>query len=94
MGKKKLYTGVIIGALVGGLAALLDKETRSYTKEKLADVKEQSSYCLKNPSEAVKNLQDSFDQFNQKFMYQTDNAVKAIEQVEDTLDKVLKKKGN
>ncbi|GAB3805571.1 YtxH domain-containing protein [Virgibacillus kimchii] len=91
MGKRKLILSVVAGAAVGGVVALFDKETRSYTKQKLGTVKTSSSYFLKNPSEAVHNVRVAFDTFNKNFANGAENAINALEQVENSLDKISNK---
>jgi gas vesicle protein len=91
MGKRKLIISVITGAAVGGAVALFDKETRTYTKQKLSDVKTNSSYLLRNPSEAVHNVRIAFDTFNKNFASGAENAINALEQVENSLDKFADK---
>jgi len=91
VGKRKLVLYVTVGAAVGGLVALFDKETRTFTKHKLGDVKRSSSYFLKNPSEAVHNVRTAFDTFNKNFASGAENAINALEQVENSLDKITNK---
>lgn len=91
MGKQKLYLGMLLGAVAGGLASLYDKETRSYTKQRLQQAKGTTSYYLKHPTDAIRNVQSACNQFSQKFNENADNAINALEQVEDTLDKITKK---
>jgi gas vesicle protein len=93
MGKRKLIVSVVTGAAVGGLVALFDKETRTYTKSKLGTVKSSSSYFFKNPSEAVHNVRTAFDTFNKSFASGAENAINALEQVENSLDKINNKNG-
>ncbi|WP_337019238.1 YtxH domain-containing protein [Oceanobacillus massiliensis] len=92
MGKRKLLMGITLGAIVGGATALFDREAREYAKDKLTAAKSNSSYFMSHPSEAVHNLRDAFDQFNQTFADGAANAINALEQVETTLDKVANKK--
>lgn len=92
MGKRKLCTGIILGAIVGGLTALTDIEARSYAKGKLSFYTSQTKDCLKNPSEAVRKVRISFDQFNEKFVSGAESTSNALAQVENTLAKVVKKK--
>ncbi len=92
MGKRTLCTGIIVGAVVGGLVTLTNKEARDYAKAKLSVMKAEAKYCLSNPSQAVRHLRQSFDQFNHKFSSGADSAINALEQVEHTLDKVIKRK--
>lgn len=91
MGKRKLLVSITIGAAVGGVTALFDRETRDYAKEKLTAARSSSSYFMNNPSEAIHNLKNTFDQLNQTFASGTANAINALEQVESTLDKVTNK---
>lgn len=92
MGKRTLCTGIIVGAVVGGLVALTNKEAREYAKVKLMIARAEARYCMNNPSQSVRNLRQSFEQFNQKFSNGANSAVNALEQVENTLEKVVKRK--
>lgn len=92
MGKRKLLIGVIVGAVVGGLITLFDRGARTYTKSKLRTVKSNSSYVLKNPSEAVHQLQSAFDTFSGKFTNGAESAINILDQVQNTLGKVENKK--
>src|SRR5699024_5771445 len=91
MGKRKLYTGIAIGAAVGGLIALLDRDARSYAKQKFHDAKDATMYYAKHPSEGVQNIKDKYGQFNTTFTSGADNAINALEQVEETIEKFSKK---
>lgn len=91
MGRSKLYTGILVGAIVGGLTALMNKETRWYVKGKVTKATTCTKYYLSHPSEAVRNVRVSFDDFNENFKSSAESAINALEQIEDTLDKVTKK---
>lgn len=86
MGKQKLCLGLIIGSIAGGLLSLLDRDARSYAKAKISG----SSYYVKRPSEAVKGAKNAFDRFNTQFTTSADNAINALEQVENTIDQFTK----
>ncbi|RDW17206.1 YtxH domain-containing protein [Oceanobacillus chungangensis] len=92
MGRQKLMLGVIIGAVVGGLATLADKETRIYAKTKLNDAKSGATYVLQNPAEAVQNVRNTVDQLNHSITNGAESTINALEQVEGTLDKFVNKK--
>src|SRR5699024_2898707 len=94
MGKRKLYTGIAIGAAVGGLIALLDRDARSYAKQKFHDAKDATMYYAKHQSEGVQNIKDKYEQFNKTFTSGADNAMNALEQVEETIEKFSKKEQN
>ncbi|MDY0395787.1 YtxH domain-containing protein [Virgibacillus halophilus] len=91
MGKRKLLTGIISGAVIGGIVALFDKDARGYAKEKISSAKSCSANILKNPSEALRNVSGTVNSFNTTFSNQVDNAINALEQVEDTVNKVIKR---
>ncbi|MEN1970218.1 YtxH domain-containing protein [Lentibacillus sp. N15] len=91
MGKQKLCLGVFLGAVAGGLTALCDKETRSFTKQQLKLVKNTTGYYVKHPTDAIRNVQDTLNGLNQKVNANADNAINALEQVEETLNKISKK---
>ncbi|GAB4074423.1 hypothetical protein GCM10028778_19260 [Barrientosiimonas marina] len=86
MGKQKLCAGLIIGAIAGGLLSLLSRESRDYAKLKMGDVKNGSSFYVKRPSEAVRTAKSAFERFNAALSRNTDGAINALEQVEDTLN--------
>lgn len=90
MGKRNLLIGIISGALIGGAVSLFNKDTRSYVKTKCDDMKTGSSYYLKHPSEAVHKARETVDSFNRVFTDGTDNALNALEQIGDTLEKFTK----
>lgn len=92
MGKRILCTGIIVGAVVGGLISLKNEEARDYAKVKLVLMRAEAKYCLENPSQSVRNFRQSFEQFSQKFTDGADSAANALEQVENTLDKVVTRK--
>lgn len=92
MGKRKLITGMLIGAIVGGLATLFNRETRAYTKGKMVTYKEKTSQFMQQPSEAVRDTRLAFNQLNERFIHNAENVMNALEQVENTLEKVTGKK--
>src|SRR5699024_2521246 len=91
MGKRKLYTGIAIGAAVGGLIALLDRDARSYAKQKFHDAKDATMHYAKHPSEAVQKIKDKYEQFNTTCTSGADNAINTREQIEETTEKFSKK---
>lgn len=92
MGKRKLLIGMVAGAVAGGLVTLFDKETRHYTKSKLSNAKSGASFVLKNPAEAVHQLQDKFDTISEKFTSGAESAINALDQVQETLGNMENKK--
>ncbi|MFS0674609.1 YtxH domain-containing protein [Ornithinibacillus sp. 179-J 7C1 HS] len=88
MGKKRLISSIAIGAAIGGIAALFDWDTRNYTKHKLSNVKDKSVEMIKNPTISVHNARIAMEEFSESLVYQAENAVNALEQVENTLTRV------
>lgn len=90
MGKRNLLIGIITGAVIGGAVSLFNRETRDYVKTKCGEVKANSSYYVKNPSEAVYKARETVETFNRALSSGADNAINALEQVGDTLEKFTK----
>ncbi|WP_047980423.1 hypothetical protein [Ornithinibacillus contaminans] len=88
MGKKRLLASIAIGAEVGGMTALFDRETRGYTKYKLSNDKEKSAYLIKHPTESIHNARLAMEEFSEAFVYQAENATNALAQVENTIERV------
>jgi len=92
MGKRKLLSGMMIGAIVGGAVALLNKDARKYAQAKVISAKEKTSYVFKHPAEAVRASRMKIDYLNDHLINSFENAVNALEQVEQTLDRLVQKK--
>lgn len=88
MGKQKLLTGILLGATAGGLMTLMDQDVRKYTKQKLVLAKSHSVSILKNPSAFVQKTRITFDQYSHKFHENAASAQNALEQIEETVQKV------
>jgi hypothetical protein len=91
MGKRRLISSIAIGAAVGGIAALFDWDTRNYTKHKLSNAKNKSVEVMKNPTLSIHNARIAMEEFSESLTYQTENAVNALEQVENTIARVTSK---
>ncbi len=91
MGKRTLLTGIIAGASIGGLLSLLNKDAREYAKDTLSKSRDNLSYYVKNPTEAVEKIRHTALTVNNMIESNTSSAVNALEQVENSLNKVTKK---
>ncbi|MFD2445080.1 YtxH domain-containing protein [Bacillus sp. CGMCC 1.16607] len=59
MGKtNKFWTGVILGAVAGGVVSLLDKDTREVVSEKCGKAAKNISYILTHPKEVATNVKE------------------------------------
>ncbi|WP_085993180.1 hypothetical protein [Oceanobacillus senegalensis] len=91
MGKRRLISGMVIGATVGTIVSLLDKDTRDYAKSTLESAKSGSTYYIQHPSEAIVAVRNTVDRLNETVASGADNAINALEQVETTIDKFTNK---
>lgn len=91
MGKQKLWIGVLLGAVTGGMVSLFNKETRYYTKKQLKQVKSITDFAVQNPADFVQVAKDASNHFHEKLNTNADNAINALEQAEETWKKIRKK---
>jgi len=90
MGKRRLWTGIIIGASVGGLISLFNDETREYVKESSSKVMDSATFYTTNPDIAINKVKRTVTTVNQMITSNTDSAMNVLDQVEDSLQKFLK----
>ena len=89
MGKRKLMTGIIVGASIGGLISLMNEDARKYAKEKANEAVDNVQQCIKNPAETVKQVREKVETLNEAISTNASSAVNALEQVENSLNKLL-----
>lgn len=90
MGKRKILTGIILGASVGGLVTLFNREARDYAKDGLSNLKDKTAEYVENPSTAISKVKDTVHQISSLVDNNADSAINAIEQVEKTVNKFIK----
>jgi len=91
MGKKTLFSSIAIGAVVGGVVSLFNKETRDYVMDKGSQAKDQASYYVNHPNEAIENLKSTVIDVTEMIDDNKTGALNALDQVENTVAKVFKK---
>lgn len=91
MGKRTLLTGIIVGASIGGLISLLNNDARNYAKDSISKSCNMLTNYVKNPTDAVKTIRQSVVSLNNLMENNTKSAVNTLNQVENSLNKVLKK---
>lgn len=90
MGKSKLITGIAVGAAVGGLVSLLSKDTREHVKEVSGKVLDKTSFITSNPDVAVNKARQLVNSANHFVTDNTESALSALDQIDNTVQKFLK----
>lgn len=90
MGKSKLITGIVLGAAVGGIVSLVSKDTREYVKDASGKACGATSYITSNPDVAVNKVKQLVQTVNHVVTTNTDSALSALDQVDNTVQKLLK----
>ena len=91
MGRRVFWTGVIAGAVIGGLTSLLNREAREYAKDVAQSTGETCMYVINHPDEAIRNVKNAAIFIEEKISENKSGAINALEQVENTLVKVSRK---
>lgn len=89
---KKLCASIVVGAIAGGIVALTNQSVRDYTKSKIHETKIQIKNCLENPAESVHKLRTDIIECHNVITSGLDSTVNALEQIEQTLEKVVPQK--
>lgn len=92
MGRKTLWTGIVLGATLGGLLSLINKDARNYVKHVATESVENLTFYSKNPETACKEIKMKVSNMNDMVAESTRSAINAIEQVENTIVTVRKSK--
>jgi len=90
MGKRTLWTGIITGAVVGGLVTLFNQETRKYVKDSAETVYNQANYYVQHPNDGVNKVRQGVESVNRFVSDNTDSAMNALSQADNALQKFLK----
>ena len=91
MGKKKFYTGIIVGALLGGLVALFDEEAKEYVKNSLKKSGESLRSYTQNPNEAIETAKRCAQTLKHTVDSNVSGAINTLETIETSLNKFIKK---
>jgi len=91
MGKRTFWSGIIVGAIVGGAVSLFNRDARSYVKELSEQTADQVSYYAQNPTEAVDGVKNTVLFVTDTIERNSSGAMNTLDQVENTLNKVIKK---
>lgn len=91
MGKRTFWSGIIVGAIVGGAASLFNRDARDYVKELGEQTVDQVNYFAKNPTEAMDKVKSTVVFVTETIERNSAGAMNTLDQVENTLNKVIKK---
>ncbi|MRH44613.1 hypothetical protein GH741_18360 [Aquibacillus halophilus] len=92
MAKHKLIKGVVIGGVIGGLATMLDRNTRDETLNKLKTAGQTANSYVKHPSAAFYSIRSCYESMSTDLTTGINSALTILTQVQETLDSVSKTK--
>lgn len=89
-GKTVFWSSIVVGACVGGLLSLFNKEARNYSKEVCDQAGETVKYYTKNPDLTVQKVKNTVQSLSDMVSENTGSALNALDQVESTVNKFVK----
>ncbi len=90
MGKRNLITGVVLGAIAGGVVSLVSKDTRNYVTEQISLGKDQIGYIVQNPAQSIRKIQSTLIETAESAANSLDGTLNAVDQVENTINDIRK----
>ncbi len=87
MGKRKIISHIVIGAALGAVVSLFNKETRTYAKDKITVLKDQINEVKEHPDKAVRSLRTAVEKVNQTLASGAENMLQGLDKIEDKFDK-------
>ncbi|MGP4042102.1 hypothetical protein ACTWP4_19670 [Gracilibacillus sp. D59] len=94
MGKQRLITGILTGAIVGGLITLSDRETRSYVTKKIQICGNKTAYFAKNPAEAIHQLNVNYAKCSEQLAAGLTSALNTLHRLQELTEKIEKRDDN
>lgn len=91
MGKRTFWSGIIVGAIVGGAASLLNRDARHYVKDLSEQTASKVNHYVSNPTEALDGVKHTVEFITNTVERNSVGAMNTLDQVENTLNKVIKK---
>ncbi|UOQ48871.1 hypothetical protein MUN88_01655 [Gracilibacillus caseinilyticus] len=88
MGKNTLVRGIAAGAIIGGLITLFDRDTRGYVGQKIKSCGDKTSFYVKNPADAMHQLNTQYTRYSQQFSANLTSALHMLDQIREIADKV------
>ena len=90
MSKKNVIISIVAGAVCGFAISLTNENNRAYVKEKSSRALETADFYISHPAEGVKNIKEGIQTVNHALMENSDKAINALNQAENSLRKFLK----
>ncbi|RWZ58156.1 YtxH domain-containing protein [Halobacillus fulvus] len=85
---KKLCTGMLIGAAVGGALMMLDRDTRQATGEKSKAALTTCKGYIAEPSQAVHQLRLNYEYLSKQLNKGVEDLLKLLNKAEDIINRV------
>jgi gas vesicle protein len=82
----KFWTGVILGAVAGGLVSLLDRDTRQAVSEKYGKVSKNISYVITHPKEVSTNIKEKTKELKETASQMSEDISYIIQKIEEVRD--------
>jgi gas vesicle protein len=86
MSRKRFWMGMVIGAIAGGAASLLDKSTRQTVKEDFSKVSSGVAYVVKHPNEFMDDIKETANKVRATVEQVTEDVAFITEKVEEIRD--------
>jgi gas vesicle protein len=86
MSRKRFWMGMMIGAVAGGAASLLDKSTRQTVKADFIKVSSGVSYVVKHPNEFLEDIKETANKVRATVEQVTEDVAFITEKVEEIRD--------
>lgn len=83
---KRFWMGILLGAIAGGAASLLEKSTRQAVKEDFSKVSDSVVYVIKNPNEFIEDVKDAANKVRSTVEQVTEDVAFITEKVEEMRD--------
>ncbi|MDC3418170.1 hypothetical protein [Aquibacillus salsiterrae] len=94
MKNKKVVKSMLIGAVVGGIVAMIDRQTRTELIDNVKASYSGTKYYIEHPSTAVRRFRQGYDDFANYLSVGVNSTIKMLTQIEETLDALEKKNEN
>lgn len=82
----KFWTGIIVGAIAGGVISLLDRDTRNAVGEKCGRTTKNISYILTHPKEMATNIKEKTEELSLTVKQMSEDISYIVQKIEEVRD--------